>query len=98
MKNLMMGLAAMAMFVGCRNCCDKCKSCGGSVGGHVQNASQVPTTPNTPAYAGKALQQNSAPVAGGANVQGMMPMPQQPGIPMPNALSSKPATMETMQR
>jgi hypothetical protein len=98
MKNLMMGLAAMAMFVGCRNCCDTCRSCGGGVGGHAQNASQVPATPSTPAYAGKAMQQNATPASASGNVQGMMPMPQQQGMPMPNALSTKPAAMDTMQR
>jgi hypothetical protein len=95
-KNLLLGLAGVAMFVGCRNC--GCTSCGSSPsGGHVQAMSQTPSSPSTPALAGRGAMQGAQPIM--PTVAGPQQMtPQNGGMVLPSAMSAKPGGMESMTR
>jgi hypothetical protein len=94
-KLLLLACAATASFVGC--CGDSCcKSCGKPTTGQAQNMGQVPASPSTTALAGRTLQSGqptSSQVLGAQQTA-----PQSSGLMTPNAMSSKPATMDTMSR
>jgi len=94
MRKLFLGLVTTAAFVGCK-CCESCKNCGGGSSGHVQNVNSMTATPNTPALAGKAMQQGPAAISPTqTGPQQMMPL--NSGTPM--QIGGKPSSMDSMTR
>ena len=96
-KNLLLGLAGLAMAVGCQHdCCGRCKD---TAGAPVQGVSQVQPT-STSSLAGRTMQSQptSAQVLGAQQIAPQQVAPQNPGMIMPNSMATKPAGMETMSR
>jgi len=96
-KNLLLGLAGVAMAVGCQ--CDCCKRGKETTGVPVQGVSQAQQS-TTQSLAGRTMQQQptSAQVLGAQQVAPQQMTPQNPGMIMPNSMAGKPTSMDSMSR
>jgi hypothetical protein len=97
-KNFLLGLAGVAMLVGCQHNCG-CRSCGSNGTGAVQTMSQVPASPSTTSLAGRSMQQGGQPTSAQVlGAQQQQTTSQSNGLIMPNAMSSKPGNSDMMSR